>query len=40
MQVWELGLGIAVALLKFNRFVATALSRRRESSPVKYFDCR
>jgi len=27
MQVWALGLGIAVALLKFNRFVAAMLSR-------------
>jgi hypothetical protein len=34
MQVWALGLGIAVALLKFNRFVAAMLPGRRESSPV------
>ncbi len=34
MQVWALGRGIAVALLKFNRFVAATLSRRQESSPV------
>jgi hypothetical protein len=32
MQVWALGLGFAAALRKFNRFVATALPRRQESS--------
>jgi hypothetical protein len=37
MQVWELGFGIAVALRKFNRLVATTLFRRRESSPVESF---
>jgi hypothetical protein len=34
MQVWALGLGIAVALLKFNRFVATTPSRRQKASRV------
>ncbi len=37
MQVWALGLGIGVALLKFNRFLATTSPRRQESSPVWNF---
>jgi hypothetical protein len=37
MQVWALGLGIGVALLKFNRFLATTSPRRQESSPVWSF---
>jgi VWFA-related protein len=34
MQVWALGSGFAVALRKFNGFVANRLSRKQESSPV------
>jgi hypothetical protein len=37
MQVWALGLGIGVALLKFNRFIKATLLRRQESSTVWNF---
>jgi hypothetical protein len=37
MQVWELGPGIGVALLKFNRCLPARFSYRRASLPAGSF---